>query len=79
MISRDGDLIVFECDGVRCWQAFEAETYSFYDALARLKEASWSVVPVGSQWHHYCPSCEEDRRAEKAAKMAELAKKFGDL
>jgi|GEM_PF-1792462 len=79
MISRDGDLILFECDGPKCNEFFEAETYNFLDAVKRLKEASWSVVSVGQAWHHYCPSCEEDRRREKAARMTELAKKFGDL
>jgi hypothetical protein len=76
MISRSGDLITFECDGEKCHEVFESASFIFGESMSRLRESDWTSEKPGSSWRHFCPSCAEECRKEKQAKMAELAKKF---
>jgi hypothetical protein len=76
MISREGDLIQFECDGPRCNEFFETETWNFKLALARLTQAGWRAIRPGTEYLHLCPSCHEDYQAERKKKLAETARKL---
>jgi len=74
VISKEGDLIIFECD--RCSDFFETSTYDFHEALSRFREASWHSVQIGNSWNHHCPSCHEEYLLERKNQLSNLARKL---
>ena len=75
-LDRAGSLIYFECDGKRCPEVFETETYDFQDAKDRLGEAGWMTRHIGGTWQHFCPDCKEEFLSERKRQLEAQAKKF---
>lgn len=75
-ISRDGDLITFECDGERCNEFLDPVSYSFSYAMTIFHDENWKARKLEGEWKHFCPSCFEDFSLEKRQEMFRLAEKL---
>lgn len=63
-ILRDGNHIVFECDGILndakktpCTETLETGESDFEDANLKRKAEGWRTTKRGSEWINLCPSC----------------------
>lgn len=58
-VSREQGIVVFQCDGKRCAEIYEADTKDFNEALNEFRETGWVTRKIGNDWLHVCPDCQE--------------------
>jgi hypothetical protein len=61
MIHRQKGCVIFECD--ECGDTRDgAAGESFGEVWKAAKDGGWRTRPIGEDWLHSCPACEEKRK-----------------
>lgn len=55
MIHRNGEEIVFECDG--CDETVVTRTSNWPDAQWAFNAEGWKAEKIGDEWTHLCRAC----------------------
>lgn len=77
MIQKHNNISLY---GVYCDACSESDSFGtddFYELIRLMKYEDWGIIKAGTDWLHYCPACNEQRKRNYAKAEFKIEKTKG--